>query len=373
MNALAQVHSPSIRAMVPQTMPDVFNLAEAVHRSGLAPAGLNNPQAVAIAILHGLELGVPPMTALQRIAVINGRPTIWGDLAMALVRSSGAAESIKEEIVGEGDQCAAICTVKRRGEPEPIVGRFSVADAKRAGLWDERPKVRRRNKQSGETYEVANDAPWHRFPERMMKMRARAFALRDGFADVLGGLYLREEIEEDEIVEAEPARAMPKPPAPPKPNAAPALPAPEPQADSQSALDKLSNPEVREMVTKSPSAPSHVAKAPPKPPVPPQAPAPEQGRPAREERAPKPAAGPPRPPAPPAAGTELFDDFPGDKPMPDADVLTDLESRFAMATTEEMLQRMWAFAEEDITALPMAQRQEAEALYDRHLARIQRR
>lgn len=352
MNALAPIptaHAPAIRGMVPQTMPDVFHLAEAVHKSGLAPAGLNNPQAVAIAILHGLELGVPPMTALQRIAVINGRPTIWGDLAMALVRSSGAAESIREDITGEGDARVAICTVKRRGEPEPIIGRFSVADAKRAGLWDERAKVRRKNRQTGDMYEAPNDAPWHRFPERMMKMRARAFALRDGFADVLGGLYLREEVEEDQLLEVEPAPTGPKPPAPPRPAAPeqPALRAPESQAETQLALDQLSNSEVREMAGSSPSAPPHVAKAPPKPPVP-SAPPPAQAKAAREH-------------------TDVA-------PQPTTDhgleLLQEIEGRFAVAQTEATLQRMWAFAEEEVNALPMAQRQRAEHLYEANLSRI---
>ncbi|MEP9376161.1 recombinase RecT [Aquabacter sp. CN5-332] len=377
MNALAQISTqvPAIRAMVPQTMEDVFYLADAVHKSKLAPAGLDNPQAVAIAILHGLELGVPPMTALQRIAVINGRPTIWGDLALALVRASGAAESIKEEITGEGENRVALCTVKRKGEPEPVVGSFSVADARRAGLWDDRMKVTRRRRDGSGTYEAANDAPWHRFPERMMKMRARAFALRDAFADVLGGLYLREEIEEEQVVEAEPMRAMPRPPAPPKPVAA--LPSPDAQAQVQNPLDKLSNPEVREMVESSPSAPPQMAKAPPKPPTPPVPPPPDQvGSTARDERAPTPAAGAPRPPAPPAAGADLFeDDFPGDRPNPPAgeDLLTELEGRFAHAMNDQMLQRMWAFAEEDVNQQPMAVRQKAEALYEQHLARIHRK
>lgn len=350
MNALSPIptQAPAIRAMVPQTMPEVFSLAEAVHKSGLAPAGLNNTQAVAIAILHGLELGVPPMTALQKIAVINGRPTIWGDLAMALVRSSGAAESIREEIVGEGDARAAVCTVKRKGEPEPIIGRFSVADAKRAGLWDDRLKVRRRNRTTGETYEAPNDAPWHRFPDRMMKMRARAFALRDGFADVLGGLYLREEIEEDQPVEVEPARPMPKPPVPPKVASTPALPAPQ-----EAAMDKLSNSEVRETAMASPSAPAPAAKVPPKPPAPP---------------APRAA---PRPPAP--AGTDLFasgrSEDSGELAPP---LLVDIEARFAMASSEPVLERMWAFVEAEVNDLPQSARLKAEGLYEAALARIQR-
>ncbi|WP_245265880.1 recombinase RecT [Bradyrhizobium japonicum] len=147
-----------------------------------------------IAIMRGMEVGLTPFMALDKIAIVNGRPTIWGDGAIGLVRGSGLCEFIKERIEGSGDARMAVCEAKRRGEPEPIRRTFSVADAKKAGLW-------------------GKQGPWQQYPERMLQMRARAFALRDGFADVLGGLYLREEIED-----AQPMRDITpreEPPAPP--------------------------------------------------------------------------------------------------------------------------------------------------------------
>ena len=162
-------------AIVPKSMDEAYRLAKAIVLSGTAPKGMTTPEACMIAIMHGLEIGLPPLTALQRISVINGRPTLWGDGAMSLVRGSGLCEYIEEHQDGE----VAICAAKRKGEPEPIVRTFSVSDAKRAGLW-------------------GKAGPWQQYPARMLMMRARGFALRDGFADVLGGLYLREEIDEDE-------------------------------------------------------------------------------------------------------------------------------------------------------------------------------
>ena len=164
-------------AIVPRSLDEAMQLARAIVASGLAPRGFDTAEACMVAILHGLEVGLAPLAALQRIAIIEGRPTIWGDGALALVRASGLADLIQEWSEGSGpaDWCAT-CRVKRKGDPHPIERRFSVEDARRADLWG-RP------------------GPWHRYPLRMLQMRARAFALRDAFADVLGGLYLREELE----------------------------------------------------------------------------------------------------------------------------------------------------------------------------------
>jgi hypothetical protein len=172
------------RAIVPRTLDEAMTFARAVVAARMAPSGFETPEACMIAILHGMEVGLTPLSALQRIAVIGGRPTIWGDGAMALVRASGLAASIEEKIEGTGNSdWVAICTVRRKGDANPVERRFSVDDARRARLW-------------------GKAGPWSDYPQRMLQMRARAFALRDVFADVLGGLYLREETEgEDEAVE----------------------------------------------------------------------------------------------------------------------------------------------------------------------------
>jgi hypothetical protein len=182
------------QAIVPQTMEEAYRMAIAVCKAGMAPKGMDSPEACMIAIMHGLEIGLNPMSALQRIAVVNGRPTIWGDAAIGLVRASGLCEGIDERTEGRDADRIAICEVKRKGEL-PITRTFSVADAKKAGLW-------------------GKSGPWSQYPERMLQMRARAFALRDGFADVLGGLYLREEFDEEERETRRRAKADREPPAP---------------------------------------------------------------------------------------------------------------------------------------------------------------
>lgn len=156
-------------------LSDALEFADIVCKSGLAPKGLNK-EGVVIAMQMGYEVGLSPLQAIQNIASINGRPAIWGDAQLALVRASGLLESIREEAIGEPgtDGRGYRVTVKRAGQPEAS-DEFTVADAKRAALW-------------------GKAGPWTQYPQRMLRFRARGFILRDQFGDVLKGLRSAEEV-----------------------------------------------------------------------------------------------------------------------------------------------------------------------------------
>ncbi|HVL71698.1 MAG TPA: recombinase RecT, partial [Beijerinckiaceae bacterium] len=165
------------QALVPTSFEGAWRIAQVLAASGMAPKDMSTPEKCVVAIMHGMELGLTPMAAVQSIAVVNGRPSLWGDSVIGLVRASGLLDSIEETVTGDGDQRVATCIVKRKGDAKSITSTFSVADAKKAGLW-------------------GKSGPWQQYPDRMLRMRARAFALRDGFADVLRGLAIREEMED---------------------------------------------------------------------------------------------------------------------------------------------------------------------------------
>ncbi|NTA27448.1 hypothetical protein [Allorhizobium ampelinum] len=188
----------SVKAIVPQDFDGAWRIAKAVVTAGMAPKGLDTPEKAMVAIMHGLEVGLTPMAALQSIAVVNGRPTIWGDGALGLVQGSGKLESHKEWYEGEGENKKAICTVKRKGDPEVKRGEFSVGNAKKAGLW-------------------GKAGPWTQYADRMLMMRARGFALRDGFSDVLRGLGIAEEVQDTPVMRDITPPVPPKPPTPPAP------------------------------------------------------------------------------------------------------------------------------------------------------------
>lgn len=202
-------------AIIPTDFDGVWRLSQVIAKSGITPKELKEPEKIMIAIMHGMEIGLSPMQSLQRIAIINGRPTIWGDAAIGLIRASGKLEYIKEWLEGEGDDTVAYCEMKRKGDPAPVTGSFSVADAKTAGLWSPNPTVRKKDWDTKQMVDKPNDSPWHRFWKRMLQMRARAWPARDTFADVLGGLSFREEFEGLEDGEAHEVTPRPKHIAPP--------------------------------------------------------------------------------------------------------------------------------------------------------------
>lgn len=166
-----------VMAIIPQSVEEVFRLAKAIHASGLAPNSMSKVEQITVAIMHGMELGLPPMTAVRAIAVVNGRPTIFGDAIPALLLSRGF--KIREWRGGGDNTRCAFCEITRPNG-DKIERAFSQSDAMTAGLW-------------------GKAGPWKQYPDRMLQMRARGFAARDGAADVLAGLYIAEEVQDIDL------------------------------------------------------------------------------------------------------------------------------------------------------------------------------
>ncbi len=166
-----------VKAIIPRDHVEAGRMGAAIFAAGLAPDSYKTPEQVMIGIMAGLELGVAPMQALSGIAIINRRPAVWGDLAVALCQKGGMTNH-EDFFEGEEgtDSYTAVYRAWRGEQKTPYEGRFSVKDAKVAKLWGN-----------------ASKQPWIMYPNRMLKNRARAFALRDGFADCLKGLAIVEE------------------------------------------------------------------------------------------------------------------------------------------------------------------------------------
>jgi hypothetical protein len=160
-------------SLLPTSLGEAREMAELISNSEFAPKGYKGqPSSIIIAVQMGADLGFSPMQSLQNIAVINGRPSVWGDGALALAMPSLAR--FKEWFEGEGDDLVAHCLLQRKGWPDETIRTFSVKDAKAAGLW-------------------GKSGPWQTYPKRMLQMRARSWALRDACADLMMGMSVAEE------------------------------------------------------------------------------------------------------------------------------------------------------------------------------------
>lgn len=179
--------------LIPANMAQAMDLAQVLATSTMIPeAYRGKPGDVLSAMYMGLEVGLKPMQALKNIAVINGRPALFGDALLAVIKTKPDYEYVNEQF--DETKMQATCVAKRRGEPE-VVRTFSLEDAKKAGL----------DKKSG---------PWSQYPKRMLAMRARAFALRDTFPHHLAGIHVAEEVQdipERDVTPPAPVQALPAP------------------------------------------------------------------------------------------------------------------------------------------------------------------
>ncbi|HCA25308.1 MAG TPA: hypothetical protein DEP32_14180 [Pseudomonas sp.] len=170
MNAIAKT---SGFALQPSTLDEAMHLAEMLAGSQMVPKHYQNkPQDTLVAMMMGSELGLNPIQSLQNIAVINGKPAIYGDALLALVQNNPKFGGHEETF--DDSTMTATCTVWRKGDTAKHTVKFSKADAEKAGLW-------------------SKSGPWTQYPKRMLMWRARGYALRDKFADALGGLVTVEE------------------------------------------------------------------------------------------------------------------------------------------------------------------------------------
>ena len=178
------------KAVELQNIGNAFALGELVVKAGFAPKG-STVESCVVAMIEGATIGLNPLQAVQGISVVNGRPALWGDALVAVVKGSPVFGGERIEWIKGGDEDGFGCrvTVWRKGdEANPTADQFTVADAKRARLWDK-------------------EGPWKQYPRTMLRHRAVALAYRQAFADVLKGVrYAEEERDNAETPEAAPPR-----------------------------------------------------------------------------------------------------------------------------------------------------------------------
>jgi len=171
--------------------PHYQQLAIQLSKSTMVPkAYQGKPQDLFVAMAMGYQVGLSVEQAVQCIAVINGRPSMWGDDMLALCMAHPDFEDIAEtEMLREGEIIGFTCIIRRKDRSDTVRS-FTLDMAKKAKL-------------------LGKAGPWQDYTTRMLQLRARGFALRDAFPDALKGIKSREEIED--YIEGEFRRSDDKP------------------------------------------------------------------------------------------------------------------------------------------------------------------
>ena len=180
-------------SLTPQNLNEAMQLAELMANSEMVPKDYQGkPGNVLVAVQMGAELGLKPVQALQNIAVVNGRPSVWGDGLRALIMSAPDLIGIKDSLDKESMTATCVITRNINGNTVEFTGEFSQADAQNASLWG-------RN-------------TWKSYPKKMLEWRAFGYAARKAYADRLRGIQLAEEQRDVEIATAyqEPEQAEAK-------------------------------------------------------------------------------------------------------------------------------------------------------------------
>jgi hypothetical protein len=163
------------------------------------------------AVLQGITLGMDPLTALQQIYIIHGRPGMYAEAMVALVKGHGH-DVWTEDI---SDSRAVICG-RRAGETHIERVTITMDQAKKAG-W------------------TSNQA-YAKTPQDMLYARAAGRVAKRVAPDVLLGIASVEEIQDTIRVEAEAGLATRT--VSPRRSARRALPAAEAQPAEEPPLDE---------------------------------------------------------------------------------------------------------------------------------------
>ena len=160
------------------TMADMIALAETLSKSDFVPSVYRGkPGNIIAAIQFGREIGLSPMQALQGVAVVNGKPAVYGTTYLAVCHNAPGFRDVVQSVEKDASgKLVATCTAKRTGRAD-VTRVFTQDMAITAGLWGKNVHAQ--------------------YPETMLLWRATHLACDTMFADVLKGIPIRENAEAD--------------------------------------------------------------------------------------------------------------------------------------------------------------------------------
>lgn len=147
-----------------------------------------------IAIDFAASVGIGRYQAAQVVYFVNNVPNLHSNGPLMAAMAMGAV-SRPPQIVFEGnddndqvtDKTVCVCTAWRKGQEEPVVVRYAISDANRAGLLGR--------------------GPWKSNPKDMLRWKAMHRALKQVAADALAGVPFDEDEPEAPVPTQAPAQS----------------------------------------------------------------------------------------------------------------------------------------------------------------------
>jgi hypothetical protein len=166
-----------------EVLPAIGDLSTKISNTNFVPKSLRGkPAEIAACVLTGREIGIGPMQALQKIHVIEGRPSMSAELMRSLVMAAG--HEITYPVYSDDKVTAK---GRRSGSTETTEVTWTMKDAQRVG--------------------VASRDTWKKYPRQMLSARATSELCRLMFPDALGGIsYTVEELDDDTQPAATPVK-----------------------------------------------------------------------------------------------------------------------------------------------------------------------
>lgn len=183
-------------AQTAMTMEEKIEWCKLMSQGDMAPKQYQGkPSNVLFALEYAQAVKVPAIHALMSIAVINGKPSPSAELMVTLARQAG--HKVWTEVAD--DRLSATTYVVRGDMPDKVFSdTFDKKLAQQAGLW-------------------GKQGPWTNYPDVMLANRSKSRAIRMACAEVLAGVTLSAEEQEDmidgeivDVAEEKPKQEKPK-------------------------------------------------------------------------------------------------------------------------------------------------------------------
>jgi len=173
--------------VITRNLDEMWVVASKFWKSKTLPTHYDSAEKVFAGMQVCHELGLPLITGMSKLYIVNGVPNLWGDMPLAICRNRDILAYFEEYPIDEKGkriseangnimaECIGyVCKAQRKGSDIVTEQSFTKQDATRAQLFGKK----------GDLYK--------KFPKSMYKYKARALVLKEVGADVLAGIDILE-------------------------------------------------------------------------------------------------------------------------------------------------------------------------------------